>query len=79
MDIKEGSIVTAKAGRDKGGCFVVMKMENGFAYIADGKRRRVENPKKKKLIHLQSTRSTADVQNATNREIRKLLNEFKSI
>ena len=79
MDITAGTVVIAKAGRDKGGCFVVMRFENGFAYIADGKRRKVEAPKKKNPLHLQMTRRILDVQNATNRKIRKLLSEIESI
>ena len=44
--IPVGTIVKAKAGRDKEGFFVVVKSEEGWVYIADGKRRKVENPTK---------------------------------
>ncbi|MBQ9673667.1 MAG: KOW domain-containing RNA-binding protein [Ruminococcus sp.] len=73
--IKEGSIVKAKAGRDKDLFFVVVKLEGGYAYIANGKRRKVEAPKKKKLIHLQATNSVAAVYE-TNRQIKTIINEF---
>ena len=57
--IKEGSIVKAKAGRDKDDLFVVVGIDGSYAYIANGKRRKVEKPKKKKLIHLQHTNGCA--------------------
>ncbi len=73
--IKQGSIVKAKAGRDKDMFFVVLGLDKDYAYIADGKRRRVEKPKKKKLIHLQATNSLAECYE-TNRQIRSVVNQF---
>ena len=48
MDIKVGSIVRSIAGHDKGSLLLVVAMEKGYAYVADGKRRKIEKPKKKK-------------------------------
>ena len=48
MNTVKGSIVKAVAGREKNGFFVVLDCDSVFAYIADGKRRKVEKPKKKK-------------------------------
>ena len=76
MIIIPGSIVRAKAGRDKDSFFVVVKTEDSFAYICDGKRRKVEKPKKKKLIHLQATNSIVRDSMDTNRKIRKALSEY---
>ncbi len=76
MTITEGSVVRAKAGRDKDGFFVVIKTEGAYAYICDGKRRKVETPKKKKLIHLQATNSVFDISMVTNRKIREALRSF---
>ena len=70
--IVEGSIVKAKAGRDKDDLFVVVAMEGNFAYIANGRRRKVEAPKKKKLIHLQHTNGKAESYK-TNKEIKKVI------
>ncbi len=48
-----GSIVTSKAGRDKGRAFVVIAAEGDeFVMLADGETRKVSRPKKKKLKHL---------------------------
>ena len=48
MDIVTGSAVYSRAGRDKGDLFIVISCENGYVYIADGDKRKLHNPKKKK-------------------------------
>lgn len=47
-----GTIVRSKAGHDKHELFIVLRVEDGFAYLADGRSRPYEKPKKKRLIHL---------------------------
>jgi ribosomal protein L14E/L6E/L27E len=78
MNIVKGSIVKAKAGRDKDGFFVVLDVFSAFALIADGKRRKVEHPKKKKLKHLEATETVIEGSLETNPQIRKILNNFKN-
>ncbi len=75
MILTTGSVVRAKAGRDKDNFFVVVKLETGFAYICDGKRRKLENPKKKNVIHLEVTNTVTESMD-TNRKIRKFLSEY---
>ena len=55
MNIQKGSIVRAKSGRDKGKFFLVLSVEGHFAFIADGKTRKLENRKTKNLLHLAAT------------------------
>ncbi len=51
--IKVGTVVISKAGRDKGRYFIVTDVIDGdFVSISDGKLRKIENPKKKKIKHL---------------------------
>lgn len=51
-----GRVVIAKAGRDSGGCFVVVGCtDEGYVLIADGKRRKLAHAKKKKIKHLYFT------------------------
>ena len=77
MNIQKGSIVRAKAGRDKGNYFVVLNVEGKFAFIADGKSRKVNKPKKKNLLHLQATSRVIAEDLETNRKIKKALCDFK--
>jgi len=52
MEIRKSDIVRAEAGRDKGKLFFVIETDGKFAHIANGKQRRIEKPKSKKLKHL---------------------------
>ncbi len=48
-----GTIVLSRAGRDSGRLFaVVARPEENFRLIADGRSRRIDKPKRKKLKHL---------------------------
>lgn len=78
MSIVKGSIVKAKAGRDKDGFFVVLEVNQGFALIADGKRRTIEHPKNKKLKHLEPTNTVIEGSLKTNPQIKKILRNFKN-
>ena len=84
MDIGLGSIVFSKAGRDKGDYFVVVATEGEYAYICDGKTRKCDKPKKKKLKHMTVTKAVSelicqkltDAEKVTNNEIRRAISEF---
>ena len=76
MEITKGSVVIAKAGRDKGKAFAVIDvLGDREVLIADGKRRPIERPKRKNVIHLQRTHTTVDCI-TTNRQLRNILKEF---
>lgn len=76
MEITKGSVVIAKAGRDKGKAFAVVEvLSDREVLIADGKRRPIERPKRKNVIHLQSTHTTVDCI-TTNRQLRNTIKEF---
>lgn len=52
-EIKVGSVVFSKAGRDQGKFYVVMEIvDDNYVKIADGDLRRVDAPKLKKIKHL---------------------------
>ena len=84
MELKLGMIVRSKAGRDKGDLFIVLRIENNYAYIANGILRKVDRPKKKKLMHLQLSGNVSEpiqkkleaAEEVTNCEVRKALAEY---
>lgn len=78
MSIVRGSIVRAKAGREKDNFFVVLGVESGYAYIADGRTRKLEKPKKKKLIHLAPVNKVYEGSIETNPQIKRILKDFKN-
>ena len=49
-----GRVVESIQGRDKGIFFLVLEAAEGIVKIADGRRHRLENPKKKKTKHLRA-------------------------
>lgn len=55
MNFTVGQVVYSKCGHDKGKAFIIVSLEENFAYIADGRSRTLEKPKYKKLKHLQVT------------------------
>ena len=48
-----GELAKSKAGHDKDYIYVIIKEENEYVYLADGKLRTFQKPKKKKLKHVQ--------------------------
>ena len=81
LEITVGTIVYSKAGRDKQNIFLTLDVENGYAYIVDGDLRKVEKPKKKKLIHLQKTNYVYEniSENIEDFEIRRIIAQHKPI
>lgn len=51
-DLKPSDIVQSLAGHDRGELFFVLRMENGFAWVVDGRLRRCTKPKRKNVKHL---------------------------
>lgn len=48
---------TSLAGHDKGQMYFIVREEGDFVYLADGKNRGIQNPKKKRKKHLQLIKS----------------------
>ena len=52
MRIRKSDVVLSLAGRDREGLFLVLDTDGSFCWLADGKGRTVEKPKRKNLRHL---------------------------
>ena len=77
MRIEPGMIVKSDAGRDQERFYVVVAVEEGWAFIADGKRRKVERPKRKNPRHLKPTSLRVDRSEAdTNQKLRRALHSL---
>ena len=80
-----GEIVTCTCGREKGRAFFVVGREEQFLYLADGKRRRLERPKRKKIKHTvprgrffhPSTEKLENNEPLCNRDLRRALAAFR--
>ena len=81
MDIAKSDIVKAVAGRDAGSFFFVLATEGDFLLLADGKKRRLEHPKRKRRKHValvgSGSGTTAEKircnEKVTNSELRKAI------
>ncbi len=47
-----GNLVIAKAGKEKGQLFIIVNLDDKFAYLSDGKRLKKDKPKKKSFKHI---------------------------
>ncbi len=72
-----GNIVKSMSGHDKGSFYIVVKSENGFVYIVDGRSRKLDKPKKKNISHLAKTNEVVDIEEFdTDNKIRRKLWDY---
>ncbi len=57
-----GDVVLSVAGKDQGRLFLVVDVKDGYAFITDGKLRKVTALKKKKLKHLSRVFVAGDIE-----------------
>ena len=76
MKVVKGSVVKALAGRDQGRFFVAVAAEDRFVYIADGKERKLEKPKRKNVKHISPTGTVIDITDMTDKRLRRILTAF---
>ena len=55
MEYQIGQVVYSKSGHDKGDVQMIIAIDGDFLLLADGKRRKLEKPKRKKKLHVQPT------------------------
>ncbi len=55
MEYQIGQVVYSKSGHDKGDVQMIHSVEGEYLYLVDGKRRKLEKPKRKKKMHVQPT------------------------
>ena len=51
-DLRPSDIVQSLAGHDRGELFIILRTEEGFACVADGRLRKGAKPKRKNVKHL---------------------------
>jgi len=78
VKVLQGSVVKSIAGHDKNSHYVAIKVDNEYVYIADGKERKLEKPKRKNIKHISMTTTVFNLDEVTNKKLRKLLAEFDS-
>lgn len=74
--IKAGSVIISSAGHDCGRPMVATAVEGGVVYVADGKERKLNSPKKKNIKHVRPTKSTIELEGLTDKKLRQTLKAF---
>lgn len=77
--IEVGQVVRSKSGRDSGKIFLVYKIiDEDYVLIVDGKSRKLDKPKKKKIKHLitYNDKIKLNVENFNDSYIRRSLSVF---
>lgn len=80
-----GMFATSKAGHDKGKLYIIIKEEEEYVYLADGRLKPVDVPKKKKKKHIQIIKKTAEnicllieeKKQISNEEVKRAIKEYE--
>lgn len=80
MLMEKGMIVKSIAGHDKDRYYLIVEACSKSALIADGKRRRLEKPKRKNIKHLQQTNYFCQPNEyKTDKQLRALLHQWNEV
>lgn len=73
IENEKGMLVKSTAGHDSESWYAVVKAEEGFVYIADGRRRKVAKPKRKNVKHIINSDEYILLYGLTDKKLRKAL------
>ncbi|MGN0696822.1 MAG: hypothetical protein ACI4J5_08680 [Oscillospiraceae bacterium] len=76
MEAVNGRIVRVIAGHDKNLFMIITAVEGDFAFLCDGKSRKLAKPKKKRLKHLRFTNTVIDTDGLTDKKLRRVIGEY---
>ncbi len=74
-----GMLAASKAGHDKDSVYVIIREDGEYIYVADGKSRTVERPKRKNKKHVQliKKKRAAELENGfTDLEMKRIIKEY---
>ena len=81
----KGMFATSKAGHDKEKLYIIIKEEDEYVYLADGRLKTVDAPKKKKKKHIQIIKtihpninlSIEESKSISNEEVKRAIKEYE--
>ena len=68
-----GMLAKSLAGHDKDKVYVIVGLDEQYTYLADGERKTLQSPKKKKKKHVQIIIEKYDLENVDDVAIKRLL------
>ena len=78
MEIGKSDIVLSVAGRDQGKLFYVMETDGAYVLVANGRERRLECPKRKKLKHVRKVPREKVLNSELRRDLAAFSQEINS-
>lgn len=82
---ESGMLAWSRAGHDCGQLYVIVDVQGEYVFLADGKIRLLEKPKKKKKKHVQVIRqipeelAQLEEKAVKNEDIRKVIRRFSNV
>lgn len=82
-----GMLAYSRAGHDKQALYMIVGEDSGYVYLADGKLKPIEHPKKKNIKHIQPIKQGYDKsirekllsdQPVRNEEIKRIIKIFQT-
>ncbi|MDE5737605.1 MAG: KOW domain-containing RNA-binding protein [Oscillospiraceae bacterium] len=77
MQLQIGMIVRAIAGKEQDNFYCIINLDKNFVYLADGKHRTLEQPKRKNKKHVRATGVILDLNGMTNRALCYKLRQYQ--
>ena len=77
-----GFLAYSLAGHDKGEIYLIIEETKDYVYVADGKVRTLDKPKKKNKKHVQIIKKNnrrIEISSVTNEEIKHLIKLYRGI
>lgn len=74
--IEKGMLAKSKAGHDKGHIYMIYETDETYVYLVDGEVRKIDNPKRKKIKHIQLICESHDMNGIDDVSIKRILKLF---
>ncbi len=77
MQLQTGMVVLVSAGKEKNGCYLIIRTDEKFVWIANGKDRTLQNPKRKNPRHVRPSGLIWNPDGMTDKMLRQKLRVLK--
>ena len=74
---EKGMLAKSLAGHDEGNLYIIVETDQKYVYLADGKIRTIDRPKRKRKKHVQLILKKYNVSEVDDTVIKKILKEWK--
>ena len=71
--VVRGSVVRALAGKERDRLYVACRVADRCVYIADGRKRKLDSPKRKNVRHISPSGERIDMTDMTDKKLRRTL------